>query len=258
MKGISLFCGCGGLDYGKYRFSEDGFISDTYGTISFSEGFWERHEQEIADFVEKFHCDRDYGIQSLEMDNENQQLKFCGSGRWTFEATLEKNGGLSTLKPSSPAYVPDCDTNAAFLELVAREGASMIYDFKDYEPSCEVCYSAVYEVKPFAPDNNSVQRFDFEVINCESQDIGLDSRSRIENNFEEGSFVDDLLEQQDEAFIQAASEAGVTPEIFAEVLRQLPDYKGGITDVEINDGTDYSGVIRDVVDYLSDDRHARP
>ena len=232
-------------------------ISDTYGTISFSEGFWERHEQEIVDFVEKFHCDRDYGIQSLEMDNENQQLKFCGSGRWTFEATLASNGGLSTPVPIAPAYVPDCDTNDAFLELVVREDASMIYDFKDYEPNCGVSYSAVYEVKAFLP-GGGLSRVRFELLNCESEGIGLDSRSRIENGFEEGAFVDDLLEKQDEAFIQAASEAGVTPEIFAEVLRQLPDYKGGITDVEVNDGTDYSGVIKDVVDYLSDDRHARP
>ena len=233
-------------------------ISDAYGTISFSEGFWEKHEQEIADFAKNFHWDRDYGIQSLEMDSENQQLKFSGSGRWTFEATLGSNGGLSTLSPVSPGYISDCDTNAVFLELVAHEDASMIYDFKDYEPGCEVCYSAVYEVKPFIPDEIFGQRVRFEILNCESEDIGLDSRSRIENGFEEGSFVDDLLEQQDEAFIQAASDAGVTPEVFAEVLRQLPDYKGGLTDVDTDNGEDYSPVIEDVVDYLSDDRHTQP
>lgn len=236
-------------------------ISDTWGTIEFSEGFWEKHEQEIADFVEKFHCSRDYGIQSLEMDSENQQLKFRGSGRWTFETTLESNGGLSTtLFPASPAYGPDCDTNAAFLTLVVREDASMIYDFKDYEPNCGVCYSAVYEVKPFKPflpGGEYAQRVCFEILSCETEDIGLDSRSRIENGFEEGAFVDDLLEKQDEAFIQAASDAGVTPEAFAEVLRQLPDYKGGLTDVETDYGADYSTVIDDVIDYLSDDRHAR-
>ena len=230
-------------------------ISDAYGTISFSEGFWEKHEQEIADFVEKFHWDRDYGIQSLEMDKEHQQLKFSGSGRWTFESTLENNGGLSTLKSTVPGYTPDCDNNAAFLELVAREGASMFYDFKDYEPNCEVCYSAVYEIKPFIPGWGDRYRVFFETINCESEALGLDSRSRIENGFEEGSFVDDLLEQQDKAFIQAAAEAGVTPEVFAEVLRQLPDYKGALTDVETDYGEDYSPVIEDVVDYLSNDRH---
>ena len=231
-------------------------ISDAYGTISFSEGFWEKHEQEIADFVKNFHWDRDYGIQSLEMDSENQQLKFSGSGRWTFGATLESNGGLSTLSPVSPGYIPDCDTNAAFLELVAREDASMFYDFKDYEPNCEVCYSAVCEVKPFIPDEISKHRVCFEFLNGEEEDIGLDSRSRIENGFEEGSFVDDLLEQQDKAFIQAASDAGVTPEVFAEVLRQLPEYNGGLTDVDTDDFMDYSPVIDDVVDYLSPDRHA--
>jgi len=233
-------------------------ISDAYGTISFSEGFWEKHEQEIADFVKNFHWDRVYGIQSLEMDSENQQLKFSGSGCWTFETTLRSSGGLYTLSPVSPGYISDCDTNAVFLELVAHEDASMIYDFKDYEPNCGVCYSAVYEVKPFIPDEIFKQRVRFEILNCESEDFGLDSRSRIENGFEEGSFVDDLLEQQDEAFIQAASDAGVTPEVFAEVLRQLPDYKGGLTDVDTDNDEDYSPVIEDVVDYLSSDRHTQP
>ena len=232
-------------------------ISDAYGTISFSEGFWEKHEQEIADFVEKFHWDRDYGIQSLEMDRENQQLKFSGSGRWTFESTLDNNGGFSTLCPTVPGYIPDCDNNAVFLELVAREKASMFYDFKDYEPGCEVCYSAAYEVKPYLPIEASKYRVYFEIISCSSEDLGLDSRSRIENGFEEGSFVDDLLEQQDEAFIQAASDAGVTPEVFAEVLRQLPDYKGALTDIDTDCGEDYSPVIEDVVDYLSNNRQAQ-
>ncbi len=127
----------------------------------------------------------------------------------------------------------------------------------DYDATINRSYEQLREEFIGQTGGESAQRVCFEILNCETEDIGLDSRSRIENGFEEGEFVDDLLAKRDAAFTQAASDAGVTPEVFAEVLRQLPEYKGGLTDVETDYGADYSAVIDDVVDYLSDDRHAR-
>lgn len=264
--------------------------SSATGHIYFSDRFWAEHWRDIAKFVVSYQC-AVYGVTCLDMEEtkgplsnihsgyldgsseqrqalaglndpnlpvpSNDGLYFYGDGRWAFTSSLEDFGGIPVperengmLKyPKESLY----EHNEAFLKLMAENNESFEIDFEDYEPGCVYRYDGRYRITPQWSMLDGITLVAEEI---ECRDVGTDDRSLIEDDFEEGFYVEDMLNK--ESFIEAAQELGLTSKQFADTLTAMPSYKGGVrssrldTDSEDTDlkYANFEDVIRDVRDYL--------
>ena len=264
--------------------------SSASGHIYFSDRFWAEHWRDIAKFVVSYQS-AVYGVNGMDMEEtkgplsnihsgyldgsseqrqalaglndpnlpapSNDGLYFYGDGRWAFTSSLEDFGGIPVperengmLKyPKESLY----EHNEAFLKLMAENNESFEIDFEDYEPGCVYRYDGRYRITPQWSMLDGITLVAEEI---ECRDVGTDDRSLIEDDFEEGFYVEDMLNK--ESFIEAAKELGLTPKQFADTLTAMPSYKGGVRSSRLD--TDYEDtnleyanfedVIRDVRDYL--------
>jgi biopolymer transport protein ExbD len=187
----------------------------------------------------------------------NDGIYFYGDGRWAFTSSLEDFGGIPVPKrengmlknPKESIY----EHNEAFLKLMAENNEFFEMDFEDYEPGCVYRYDGRYRITPQWSMLDGITLVAEEI---ECRDVGTDDRSLIEDDFEEGFYVEDMLNK--ESFIEAAQELGLTPKQFADTLTAMPSYKGGVrssrldTDCEDTnlEYANFGDVIRDVRDYL--------
>lgn len=224
-------------------------ISSADGKIIFTKEFWERHLTDIEAFCQNYESAY-YGVSHMEIDSdlvdgvETQVLKFYGDGRWSFINCIEGFGGfpLTHGDPDRAQY----KVNDDFFALMALENESLIMEYSDYEPGCDVCYEAKYRITPTVDSGTKELGFRYEEIYV--SDLETDDASLINNGFEDGSFANQLLADKDPEYMSAAEEAGLTPESFTEALNNMPNYKGGIKSYRLDEGWD--DVISDVKEYI--------
>lgn len=162
-------------------------LTQVAGTFNFDKDFYQKNKALIDKYFGYATLNADYGIADVN-NEENGTFDFYANGRWSMENILD----WCFAPQNGEEIVDDKTINELYRKLVTamrKAHAEVLFDYTDYDSgNFFIKESDIVTAKNTDTFDKNGEDFDHQQV--DQEDLGMDDKSLIENDQEEGIIVD--------------------------------------------------------------------